>query len=127
MKNAIPSCLYSGNVWFVEELYEAYLNKPESIDKEWRGYFDSLQDGTSVKDIPHSPVRQAYVNAAKHRHSGVITVQAPAADAVSHQKQTAVLQLINAHRFNGHRQNLSSCGLSDKVQLPAGASDVNGW
>ena len=105
MKNAIPSCLYSGNAWFVEELYEAYLNKPESIDKGWRTYFDSLQDRTSEKDIAHSPVQQAYANAAKHRHLGVITIQAPAADAISHQKQAAVLRLINAHRFNGHRQS----------------------
>lgn len=105
MKNAIPSCLYSGNAWFVEDLYEAYLNKPESIDKEWRTYFDSLQDGASGKDIAHTPVKQAYANAAKFRHHGTITAQAPAADTISHQKQTAVLQLINAHRFNGHRQS----------------------
>ena len=105
MKNAIPSCLYSGNAWFVEELYEAYLSKPESIDKEWRDYFDSLQDGALGKDIAHTPVKQAYANAAKHRHYGAINLNAPAADTVSHQKQTSVLQLINAHRFNGHRQS----------------------
>ncbi len=103
MKNTVPSCLYSGNAWFVEELYESYLNKPESIDPEWRDYFDSLQDGTSTKDVPHAPIQQAYANAAKHRSQG-LTVQAPAADAISHQKQAAVLRLINAHRFNGHRQ-----------------------
>ena len=51
MKNAIPSCLYSGNAWFVEDLYEAYLSKPESIAPEWRAYFDSLQNGESGKDI----------------------------------------------------------------------------
>lgn len=104
MKNTVPSYLYSGNAWFVEELYEAYLSKPESIDAEWRAYFDSLQDGGSGKDIAHTPVQQAYANAAKHsRHAKL--VQAPAADAISHQKQASVLRLINAHRFNGHRQS----------------------
>ena len=104
MKNTIPSCLYSGNAWFVEDLYEAYLNKPESIEPEWRNYFDSLQNGTAGKDVAHSSIQQAYANLASHpRQSSQI--QAPAADAVSHQKQTAVLQLINAHRFNGHRQS----------------------
>ena len=32
-------------------------------------------------------------------------MQTPTAEVESHQKQTAVLQLINAHRFNGHRQS----------------------
>jgi 2-oxoglutarate dehydrogenase E1 component len=104
MKNTVPSYLYSGNAWFVEELYEIYLSKPESIDPEWRDYFDSLQNG-SAKDVAHTPIQQAYANATKYRQHGNLAPSAPAADAVSHQKQTAVLQLINAHRFNGHRQS----------------------
>lgn len=104
MKNTIPSCLYSGNGWFVEELYESYLDKPDSIDKEWRDYFDSLQNSATGKDIPHTPVQQAYANATKNRHH-TVTTTTPASDTISHQKQTAVLQLINAHRFNGHRQS----------------------
>ncbi len=108
MKNTIPSCLYSGNAWFVEELYEAYLSHPESVEPEWRTYFDSLQTGDDqAKDVAHSPIQQAYANSAaqRPRHSTMVT-QTPAAETVeSHQKQTAVLQLINAHRFNGHRQS----------------------
>ncbi|MCZ6802936.1 MAG: 2-oxoglutarate dehydrogenase E1 component [Proteobacteria bacterium] len=104
MKNVVPSYLYSGNAWFVEELYETYLNEPENIDQQWRTYFDSLQDGTSGKDIAHAPIQQAYINAAKRRQHGPLA-QAPAADAIEHQKQAAVLRLINAHRFNGHRQS----------------------
>ncbi len=104
MKNTIPSCLYSGNAWFIEDLYEVYLNKPESIEPEWRLYFDSLQNGTTGKDVAHSSIQQAYANLALHPRQNS-QMQAPAADVVSHQKQTAVLQLINAHRFNGHRQS----------------------
>ncbi len=105
MNEAIPSCLYSGNAWFIEELYEQYLHNPETIDQNWRSYFDSLQHSGENKDIAHSPIQQAYINAAKQRAHGVTTTVAPAKDAISHQKQTAVLQLINAHRFNGHRQS----------------------
>lgn len=105
MKNTIPSCLYSGNAWFVEELYEVYLNHPGSVEPEWRTYFDSLQSGGSEKDIAHRPIQQAYASAAQHHQHNAMVIQAPAADTVSHQKQTAVLQLINAHRFNGHRQS----------------------
>jgi 2-oxoglutarate dehydrogenase E1 component len=104
MKNSVPSYLYSGNATFVEELYESYLANPESVDQEWREYFDSIQNDAAAKDVAHTPIQQAYANAAKHRsHSSAGS--APAASAVSHQKQTAVLQLINAHRFNGHRQS----------------------
>jgi 2-oxoglutarate dehydrogenase E1 component len=104
MKNTIPSCLYSGNAWFVEDLYEDYLKNPGSIEPEWRIYFDSLQNNATGKDVAHSAIQQAYASAASHRRHDT-QMQAPAADAVSHQKQTAVLQLINAHRFNGHRQS----------------------
>lgn len=104
MKNSVPSYLYSGNATFVEELYESYLTNPETIDQEWREYFDSIQNDTAAKDVAHTPIQQAYANATKNRsHSSVSA--APAASTVSHQKQTAVLQLINAHRFNGHRQS----------------------
>ncbi len=105
MKDAVSDCLYSGNTWFIEELYEAYLKKPESIDPEWRQYFDSLQAEGAHKDIAHSPIQEAYRNVARNRAHHFVATAAPAADAVSHQKQTAVLQLINAHRFNGHRQS----------------------
>jgi 2-oxoglutarate dehydrogenase E1 component len=119
MKSTVPSYLYSGNAWFVEELYEAYLSKPESIDAEWRSYFDSLQNGESGKDIAHTPIQQAYANATKHRQHGKIAFSAPAADTVSHQKQTAVLQLINAHRFNGHRQsNLDPLNQYQRPETP---------
>lgn len=105
MKNKVPSYLYSGNAWFVEELYEAYLSKPESVEQEWRDYFDSMQNDTNGRDVAHTPIQQAYANATKYRQQGSTSFSTPAADTVSHQKQTAVLQLINAHRFNGHRQS----------------------
>ena len=104
MKNIIPSCLYSGNAWFVEDLYEIYLNNPESIEPEWRIYFDSLQNSEKSSDVAHSPIQQAYVNTSSVSRQGS-KEQVPTAETASHKKQTAVLQLINAHRFNGHRQS----------------------
>ena len=104
MKNTIPSCLYSGNAWFVEDLYEVYLNNPESIELEWRIYFDSLQNSEKGNDVAHNPIQQAFFNTLlTSRQSS--QKQASTADTASYKKQTAVLQLINAHRFNGHRQS----------------------
>lgn len=105
MKNTVPSYLYSGNASFVEELYENYLTNPETVEPEWRKYFDSLQNDSASKDVAHTPIQNSYANAVKQRQHGASVCVAPADSAISHQKQTAVLQLINAHRFNGHRQS----------------------
>ena len=105
MDKVTPSHLYSGNAWFIEDLYESYLTDPNSVEPEWQEYFQSLQktDGTGGRDIPHSPIKQAYFEAGKQA-----TIRKPApvsSEAITaHQKQVSVLQLINAYRFRGHRQ-----------------------
>ncbi len=96
------SHLYSGNTDFIEQLYERYLQDSTSVDKEWRDYFDSLQETESGTDIPHSPVQHAFLQAAKHGHRGGIPRTGE--DGISYRKQVSVLQLINAHRFRGHSQ-----------------------
>ena len=98
MKNPIPSCLYSGNAGFVEELYEAYLDNPDAVEPQWRQYFDSLQAPAAHKDIAHSAIRQTFKDGAGRPAK-------PEATARAYRKQTAVLQLINAYRFNGHRRS----------------------
>ena len=37
------SYLFGGNAPFVEELYESYLDNPQSVSDSWRAYFDQLQ------------------------------------------------------------------------------------
>ena len=100
MKNPIPSCLYSGNAGFVETLYEAYLANPDAVERQWRQYFDSLQAAPANRDIAHSAIRQTFKDRARARREAP-----PEATARAYRKQTAVLQLINAYRFNGHRQS----------------------
>ncbi|MCC7411293.1 MAG: 2-oxoglutarate dehydrogenase E1 component [Gammaproteobacteria bacterium] len=101
MSTSEPSCLYSGNAAFVEDLYESYLRDPDSVTSDWRRYFDTFGAPTAAPERAHGPVRAAFAAAARSRRTG-----APAAASVGmlHQKQVAVLQLINAHRFLGHRQ-----------------------
>lgn len=104
MNKSMSSMLYSGNAWYVEELYEVYLEDAKSVSEDWRLYFNTLvlSDPNSRPDTPHSAIQQAYYQAAKLKgQSPVIHV---ASDSVAHQKQVAVLQLINAYRFRGHRQ-----------------------
>ena len=93
------SCLYGGNVPFIEDLYELYLSNPAQVSAEWREYFNQLQKGpgTAARDVPHTPIVQSFAERAKQP-----SVPVPAADIEALvKKQIAVLQLINAYRFRG--------------------------
>ena len=104
MKDPAHSPLFSGNAAFIESLYEKYLNDRTAVSPSWRAYFDTLHPGPSaahgaaVAGMPmdqESPPRP--------------TLQV---------RQVAVLQLINAYRFRGHRQaNLDPLGLDERSRL----------
>ena len=118
MSNPGPSCLYSGNAGFIEELYEDYLQNPGNVDAQWRDYFASLQsaDGPN-RDVPHSPVRRAIYDAV-NKKSGRKPATA-LAETISYAKQVAVLQLINAYRFRGHHQaDLDPLRLYGRPEVP---------
>ncbi|MCC6710610.1 MAG: 2-oxoglutarate dehydrogenase E1 component [Gammaproteobacteria bacterium] len=99
-----PSCLFSANAPFLEELYETYLADPSKVSDDWRAYFDTLQDDHSEerRDIRHSEVRNRMLAVAAAPKGAPVTVVRD--DAQNAAKQVAVLQLINAYRFRGHRQ-----------------------
>ena len=92
---------HSANTEFIEALYEAYLDNPEHVDEDWRNYFDSLPRNGSVADIAHGPIRAKFQELAKNRRPAATASATSLAPA---SKQVAVLQLINAYRFRGHRQ-----------------------
>lgn len=90
------SQLFGSNAPFIEELYENYLDNPDSVSEEWRSYFDSLQNVPGKgPDVAHYPIINAFAEMAKR--GPVRTVVSSGTD----QKQVGVLQLINAHRFLG--------------------------
>lgn len=96
------SYLFGANAPFVEELYEAYLDDPETIAPEWRRYFDQLQQDDDSRDVAHAPVIESFIKLGKTRNGAVDT--AANARALSlEKKQVSVLQLINAYRFLGVR------------------------
>lgn len=101
MSQSEQSPLYSGNADFIEQLYEQFLLDPASLAADWREYFESLQENGSARDVPHSPIKQAFYEAARSGNRQTAPVHSESAD---YQKQVSVLQLINAHRFRGHNQ-----------------------
>ncbi|MFZ3323361.1 MAG: 2-oxoglutarate dehydrogenase E1 component [Usitatibacter sp.] len=90
--------LYGSNAPYVEELYEAYLADPASVDASWKGMFDAWQkDNPGRKDVPHSGVIAAFEGLVRNG------VAAPASGAPADEKSLKVLQYIRAHRVMGSR------------------------
>lgn len=93
------SALFGSNAPFVEELYEHFLADPMSVPEAWRAYFEQIRaQGPQVEERPHSPIVAAFEQLG--RMGPVRFVKTGSDDG---QYQVATLQLINAHRFMGHR------------------------
>ena len=92
------SYLFGGNMPFVEEMYENYINNPASVPDNWRSYFDSLQilPGEGP-DVAHSPIVASFAERAKQG------APRAAVSTVSDGRQVKVLQMITAYRFLGNR------------------------
>ena len=95
------SYLYGTNVPYIEDLYEAYLSSPDSVDSQWRQYFDQVaaMPGNTPKDVAHRPIQEAFANLAQQRGGAA----AGGVDFAAIQKQVAVLSLISAYRSLGNR------------------------
>ncbi|MDO4693867.1 MAG: 2-oxoglutarate dehydrogenase E1 component [Eikenella sp.] len=96
------SYLFGSNASYIEELYEAYLNAPDSIDSHWKTYFDQLatQAGHSAKDIAHRPIQESFANLSKQKPSAAAK---GGVDFNLMQKQVSVLRLMSAYRVLGSR------------------------
>ena len=64
------SQLFGSNAPFIEELYENYLENPDSVSEEWRSYFDSMQNQPgAARDVAHYPIINAFAEMAKRRRA----------------------------------------------------------
>lgn len=53
---ARTSFLYGGNARYIEDLYAGYLADPDSVDAEWRDFFQSLKDqGAPAREAADGP------------------------------------------------------------------------
>jgi len=96
------SYLFGGNAPFVEEVYESYLNNPQSVTGEWREFFDQMQvlPGATARDVPHAPIVESFAQRAKQ---GTLRVAPPSTELSVERKQVYVLLLIHAYRIMGSR------------------------
>ena len=111
------SHIAGGNVAYVEELYEQYLRDPDSIDAQWRNYFEQLPpvNGAGV-DVPHSVIQAQFQAMARQPAKPALS---SAASQEHERKQVQVLRLISAFRIRGHQQAaLDPLSLMKREQFP---------
>lgn len=114
------SQLAGGNVAYIEELYEAYLQDPNAVTDEWRLYFDQLPrvNDSTTTETPHQPIREQFLLLAKNQHRARLAPQSTVSSE-HERKQIKVLQLISAYRGRGHQQaKLDPLSLMQREHVP---------
>jgi len=92
-ENWSNSYLYTSNSSFIEELYDLYLENPESVSSNWKKYFDSIQN-KGIKDINHKNIKEKFAYITQMTSSYNLPVEINDA-------QTKVWKLVNAYRVYG--------------------------
>ncbi|MDJ0860880.1 MAG: 2-oxoglutarate dehydrogenase E1 component [Gammaproteobacteria bacterium] len=110
------SVLSAGNAELIELFYQRYHDNPESVSQEWREYFQGLD-----QEVPRpQPLRRPPPAAPEPEPP-------PVTEGAASRQQIAVLQLINAYRFRGHKLAiLDPLKLRDRPSPPDLALDYHG-
>lgn len=100
------SHISGGNAAYVEELYELYLQDPNSVPAEWSTYFNTLpRANTSIStDVPHSEIIEYFEMLGKSRARAVTVPGSGSSNSTHERKLVEVVQLINAYRLSGHQK-----------------------
>ncbi|MGA2654668.1 MAG: 2-oxoglutarate dehydrogenase E1 component [Gammaproteobacteria bacterium] len=104
MQDLRASSMFDGdNAAYLEPIYEAYLEDPNSIDPKLRAQFDALKPvGGNTTEVAHLPIQQAFLDYAQYKSQlgyGAAAVSAPVEE-----KQMQVQMLIDAYRESGHKK-----------------------
>ncbi len=118
------SALFGTNAGYVEDLFEAYLADPNSIEGDWRAYFDSFEKADRI-EVAHGPIKASFEQLGKTTHR--VSSNNGALDHVASEKQAAVLRLISAYRIRGHQEaDLCPLHLRDRKVIPELTPEFHG-
>lgn len=109
--------LTSGSDGYLDDLYEQYLENPDTVDHHWRDYFASLlkEQDHPGGEYSHQAIREQFADLM--RQSATVAAQGFATYA--DQQQEKVLELINSYRRVGHLQaNIDPLGLYKGMPNP---------
>lgn len=113
------SYLFGGNAPYIEQLYEDFLQNPNSVEPHWRDYFEKVGalPGAAAKDQPRLPVERAFAKLA--RRPPMMAGAGAAASKAERQKQFSVFQLMSAYRVLGARKaDLDPLKRMDQKEVP---------
>ncbi len=115
------SYLAGGNAAYLEQLYESFLEDPNSIDEVWRERFETLPavNGTA-KDVSHAAIKASFRQLAKQKQNRMSHAASAIVGGGSAQgeKQARILQFIDSYRFLGHLQaTLDPLGMTELTQV----------
>src|SRR3990167_6101522 len=104
MKDFLSSSYFNGgNSEYLENLYENYIQDPQSVSPEWQKYFVNIPT-----DISHAAIREEFIQNARSPKVSQAAMPSDVAHAV---KQNSVDKLIEAYREHGHlTANLNPLG-----------------
>ncbi|MDO9103944.1 MAG: 2-oxoglutarate dehydrogenase E1 component [Methylovulum sp.] len=94
------SALYGSNASFIENLYERFLEDPESVETSWQKHFKSIQHNADF-ETAHSPIVERFAQLAIKSPNRLAQIQGFTEESVK--KQSAVARLINHYRVRGHQ------------------------
>jgi 2-oxoglutarate dehydrogenase E1 component len=94
------SSFQGSNASFIENLYERFLENPDSVELSWQKEFKALQNG-SAYETPHSPVVARFAELSAKSQGRLAQLQGFTEESVK--KQASVSRLINHYRVRGHQ------------------------
>lgn len=113
--------LSGGNASYVEQLYDQFLQDPESVPQEWRKYFQDLPQisDSSQSDISHLEVQEYFKKLGKTSRFKPLLTSDAVVNSEHSNKQVEVLHLISSYRVRGHQKALlDPLNLMRRAQVP---------
>jgi len=121
------SYLFGSNAVFIEELYQKYVNEPNSVDPQWQSYFAELNDNAddvikSVMGAVWNPNGNRVIGAGEQQSSSTVNTPAndtPVAAPADLFNSLKAANLINAYRTYGHANvDLDPLGITKPGEHP---------
>ncbi len=94
------SSFYGGNASFLEEMYERFLDNPETIEPSWREMLKTIHNNSDY-EILHSPIVKRFEQLGLKSQGRLERLQVFTEESVK--KQAAVARLINHYRVRAHQ------------------------
>jgi len=121
---------FATNSTFVEELYERFLQNPQSVDQSWRAFFGAMGNGTASQEQRNASWAQiksqvigvkeeAPAAAAKGDKKGPAPqMQGEEVEKFAHDSIRAIM-MVRAYRVRGHLMaNLDPLGIEERNYHP---------